>query len=403
MKKISNLKLGLASIFLCSTMTAMADDSFSWNTYMRAGTGITLDSSEQETKSNSGTGTEAFRAVNLGRFGNEYDTWITSTMSKKVTNANGSWAETKLAASYSSSDPETSSSFYLDTASIKMGGLDFLPKGATVTAGKIGLSEDIHALDYKFKSIGGTGISYQKGKLALTFMVNEDNTIATEATKIITGGVKSQTKAIDFENSYGNIDTKLTISQKLTNSDSSISGLVAYNQKKLLGILPGSTKYIAELGKGVGMRADGVVLLSRNMVTNKDDTAWRFIIDGHSDLGKLIINPVVWAESVNFDNTTNLLTHTSITAGARVTQKLSNNLEMIYEGFVNNTQNRLGVDTADGTQYKIAAGPAFQLQMGEWTRPVIRLSITDIGGDKKVTGLSKESEMRAGMQFETWF
>ncbi len=396
------IKLGIMALLLVSS--TYADDSFSWNLYMRAGTGINLDSSEQETASTNSTGTESKNVTALGRFGNEYDTWITSTLTKKITAQNGSWAEIKLAESYSSSDPEASSNFYLDEASVKMGGLDFLPNGATIKAGKFGLSEDIHALDYKFKSVGGTGISYQKDKMKLTFMINEDNTISnTAAGKIITGEYKSQTKAIDFENSYGNFDAKLTLSQRLTSSDSSVSGLIAYNQKKLLGIAPGTTKYIAEIGKGVGMRQDGVVLLSRNMVTNKDDMAWRFVIDGHSDLGKWIINPVVWAESVDFDNKTNLETHTSITAGGRLTQKLTNNLEMVYEGFMNNTQNKLGVENADGTQYKISAGPVIQLQMGEWVRPAIRLSATYIGGEKKITGLTEDSELRAGMQFETWF
>lgn len=398
---MKNFKFGLAALLAISSLS-YADDSFSWNTYMRAGTGLSLDSSVQKDKQKTASaygasynGTEATNTQELGRFGNEYDMWITSTMSKKVTSKNGSWAETKLSLSISSGDPEVSSIAngtgytYLDEASVKMGGLDFLPNGATLKVGKFGLSEDIHALDYKFKSVGGTGIAYKKDKLQLGFFVNESNGTGT--------------KAIDFENSYGNFDTKVTLTQNLANDDSSISGLVAYNQKKLLGILPGTTKYIAELGKGVGMRADGIIYLSRNTyISDKDDTAWRFIVDGHSDLGKWVVNPVVWAESYN-PNASNKSTFTRLIAGGRVTQKLTNNLEMIYEGFVANDQNRLCVATADGTQYKISAGPSIQLDMGEWVRPVIRLSLTEIGGDKKVTGLKKDSELRAGVQFETWF
>ena len=57
----------------------------------------------------------------------------------------------------------------------------------------------------------------------------------------------------------------------------------------------------------------------------------------------------------------------------------------------------------DGLVYKVAAGPAIQLEASPWVRPVIRLSAAIIGGDKVITGFEDENEIRLGAQFETWF
>lgn len=387
MKKISMVKLGLTALLVCASTTAMADDSLTWTGYMRAGTGINSDGGVEGTNENF-----------LGRFGNEYNTWVNSTLHKKITGADGSWAELTLDAYGWVEDPETTGpwasgssatvttdngSFYIGETSVKFGGLDFLPKGSTLRVGQMGLSEDIHVLDYKFKNVGGTGAVYNANnanKLQLAVFVNEDR----------------GTKAIDGEYTIGNIDTKLTVSQDLEESDASVSAMVAYNQKKMLGILPGSTKYIAQVGLGV--TAGNV---NKNYVDNVDGSAYRFIVDGHGTAGKLIVNPVLWMEGTSYGDDTKE-NYTSITVGGRITQPITNNLEMMYEGFINAKENNKGADV-DGTQFKLAAGPAVQLGMGEWVRPVARFTVTYIGGDKDITGLDKDSEVRLGSQFEAWF
>lgn len=382
MKKISNLKLGLTALFICASTAAMADDSFAWTGYMRTGTALSSDKS---------TDVESVNEKAIGRYGNEFNTWLTSTMHKTMTSPNGAKAELTLDGNVFINDAETSmaaagsGAFYVGEVSIKFSGLDFLPKDATLKFGEMAINQDIHALDYKFKNTTGTGVIYKDGNNQFALMVDEGR----------------GTKAIDVEHNIGNIETKITASQKIANSDSSVSAMVAYNQNKLLGVLPGTTKYVAQFGIGVGT-TNGDVSLSRNCVDNKDGSAYRFIIDGHGTAGKLIINPVLWAEGVNYGDNT-LKNYTSISAGARVTQPITNNLQMMYEGFVNAKENNQGTATADGVQYKIAAGPAVQLEMGEWVRPVARITATYIGGDKEITGLSKDSELRLGSQFELWF
>lgn len=382
---MKNLKLGLAALFICSTVAAFADDSLAWTGYMRAGAGITSDA-----------GVEGINENYLGRFGNEYNTWVNSKLNKKFTGTDGSWAAIALDAYGWVEDPSNTGpwagkssatvtsdngSFYIGETSVTFGKLDFLPEEAILKVGQFGVSEDIHVLDYKFKNVGGTGVRYQNKNLALGLFINESY----------------GTKAIDGEYSTGNIQTKLTVAQKLENSDSSVSAMIAYNQKKLLGVLPGSTKYIAEAGVGVTSNK-----LCVNTVTDKRDSGLRLIVDGHSDMGKLIVNPVIWFETTNYGDDSKDM-YSSLTAGGRVTQKITNNLEMMYEGFVDTVANKGGTASKDGVQYKLAAGPAIQLKMGEWVRPVARFAVTYIGGDKDITGLTKTSEVRLGTQFEAWF
>ncbi|MBP9510637.1 MAG: carbohydrate porin [Fusobacteriaceae bacterium] len=262
MKKISKLKLGLTAILICASTTAMADDSFSWTGYMRTGTAISSDKS---------TNVESVNEKAIGRYGNEFNTWISSTMNKTFTSSNGAKAELVLGANIYIDDGEAAmlggdayafggaGGYYLGEASINFSGLDFLPKDATLKIGEMAINQDVNALDYKFKNTTGTGVIYKNKNNQLAFMVDE-----------LRG-----TNAIDIEHNIGNIETKATISQKIANTDSSVSAMVAYNQNKLLGILPGMTKYVAQFGVGVGTTG-GDVSLSRNCVDNKDGSAYRF-------------------------------------------------------------------------------------------------------------------------------
>lgn len=385
---MKNLKLSLGALLICSSMSVLADDSLSLTGYFRAGTGITLDSSE--TSDNVEEKNENF----LGRMGNEYNTWINLDVHKSITGKNGAKVELTAEAYGWLKDPEDSGpwagdngygadtgAFYVGEVSAKFSNLDFLPSTASLKVGQMAISEDIHVLDYKFKSTAGTGVIYKDENKQLAFMVNSDR----------------NTKAIDGEYSIGKIDTKLTISQSLTSNDSSISGLLAYNQKSFLGLSEGTTKYILQAGAGVTAGN-----LSRNYVSNVDGSAYRFIIDGHGTAGNLILNPVLWAETTDYGDTSKKM-YTSVSMGGRITQPITENLQMMYETFVNQSENYQGADLKDGITYKVAVGPGVQIDIGEWVRPTARFTLTYIGGEKSITGFTKNGELRLGTQFEAWF
>ena len=94
---------------------------------------------------------------------------------------------------------------------------------------------------------------------------------------------------------------------------------------------------------------------------------------------------------------------TGLFAGVSATQKINDNLSMVYEVNINDTQNKDGVDGVSGIAYKVAAGPALQLEVNEWVRPIMKVSAAVVGGDKGISGLTKDSEVRVGYQLEAWF
>ncbi|HBY0520368.1 TPA: lactam utilization protein LamB, partial [Klebsiella pneumoniae subsp. pneumoniae] len=88
---------------------------------------------------------------------------------------------------------------------------------------------------------------------------------------------------------------------------------------------------------------------------------------------------------------------TGIFTGVNVKQNIHHqNLSMLYEVMVNNTINKNGVEGASGVGYKIAAGPALQLDVLPYVAPILSLTVTYAGGDKEVTLLPEDSEWRVG-------
>ncbi|AEW61481.1 MULTISPECIES: hypothetical protein [Klebsiella] len=95
---------------------------------------------------------------------------------------------------------------------------------------------------------------------------------------------------------------------------------------------------------------------------------------------------------------------TGIFTGVNVKQNIHHqNLSMLYEVMVNNTINKNGVEGASGVGYKIAAGPALQLDVLPYVAPILSLTVTYAGGDKEVTLLPEDSEWRVGYRMEVWF
>lgn len=95
---------------------------------------------------------------------------------------------------------------------------------------------------------------------------------------------------------------------------------------------------------------------------------------------------------------------TGIFTGVNVKQSIHHqNLSMLYEVMVNNTINKNGVEGASGVGYKIAAGPALQLDVLPYVAPILSLTVTYAGGDKEVTLLPEDSEWRVGYRMEVWF
>ncbi len=412
----------LAALLICST-SVFADDSFIWSGYMRAGQGFTTD------MVNSDAVKERGMENLLGRFGNEFDEQVLSTMSKKWTGPNGEWAKYSL--ELQAFDAEE---LHWNTNMIEFGGLSFLPKDAKIWMGQQSPFKEVDILDYfseqKDGGYGksewwnnekGTGVGYQGNQFDISLITRSDD----GTTEYDLGGVtatkgKRTLNTLDMgykigDAGFGNgkIETRLTISKEsedelgtttnpfvqLDNDnklDSSVSGMIVYNSAKFWGVLPGFTSYKLQIGNNVTSSS-----LNKNQIDNIDGSAARLTVDGRLyKFPKWQINPVFIAETTDYASADK---ETLVLGGVRAQNPLNNNISMVYEVVANNFINKGGDKDVDGSSYKIAAGPTIQLFANEWARPVMRFTAAVIGGDKEITGLDKTSEVRLGYEFETWF
>lgn len=413
----------LAALLICST-AVFADDSFTFSGYMRAGQGFTTDLKNADSVKERGMENL------LGRFGNEFDEQILATMSKKWTGPNGEWAKYSL--ELQSFDSEK---LHWNTNMVEFGGLSFLPKDAKIWMGQQSPFKEVDILDYFtgqedagygksewWNNEKATGIGYESKSLKISLLTRTDDGTSTydlgdgytySKGKRTLNTIDATYKVGDAGFGNGKYEARVTLSKESEDElgttdnpywnldsdnklDSSISGSLTYNSGKFLELLPGMTTYRLQVGKNVTSSS-----LNKNQIDNVDGSAARFTIDGRLyKFPKWQINPVFIVETTDYDSASK----EGVVLGAvRAQNVLTNNISMVYEVVANNFTNKGGVKDKDGSSYKIAAGPTIQLFSNEWVRPVMRLTAAVVGGDQKITGLTKDSEVRLGYQFETWF
>lgn len=384
-------KLKVLALLTCLAANSFADDSFSWNGYFKAGLGMdtslaNVDRRDEEVHS-------------LGRFGLEYDNFSAANFSKKWTNNRGQWA--KYNYSLVLFDDYPTSPLGINNFA-EMGGLDFLPKDSSIWVGRKKDSSGVDLLDFDYRNFSGNGIGYSSKNTNISFFKEVNVYDLGEFDDVATLDLIHRINNFTFELTTTKVteDTNDPYPNDTIKGDSSYSFLASYNQNKFLGISEGNTTYRVQLGKGVTSNK-----LNMGVVTDKEDTGLRTTVEGMKMTKDWLYNV-----AVNFESTKDYskdLTYSTTTLAGRGTNKITDNLSMIYEaGIANKTNVDLSGNAskdADGVTYKVAAGPAIQIDSNPFVRPVIRFSGAVIGGDKEVTNFDKDYEVRLGAQFETWF
>lgn len=395
MKNIKNLKLGLLAILTCmSTSAFAADDSLQIHGYVMNGSDFSNESGRSTVALHRDPNGDP--RGKLGDFGNVYwhDYFTSLNVNKKWTAKDGSWADyTYELITYGNKTVEAGQSY------ARFGGLSFLPKDANVWAGRRNLSIRDGVFAYNLKDVGlDAAIGYDGKNLDVTLgYVQADWGHAVKSRDVV-----------DASYTIGKAEVGVTYVQELEeeatpvfpgDTKSSMSAYGAYNMDKFLGVMPGNTRIMAQVGKGVIAQ-----YLNTSRLDNSadEDTSMRVTLNGRYDgIKDVSIKPSVILESTNRD-AAGTEVETSLFAGANISQKINDKIVMHYEANLNNTTNKNG-GTDDGTAYKIAVGPSLQIESLEWVRPMITVNVALVGGDKAITGLSKDSEVRFGYQMEAWF
>lgn len=394
MKNIKNLKLGLFALLTCmSTSAFAADDSLQIHGYVMNASDFSSESGRSSVALHRDPNGDP--RGKLGDLGNIYwhDYFTSLNLNKKWTAKDGSWADyTYELVSYGNKSVEAGQSY------ARFGGLSFLPEGANIWAGRRNLSIRDGVFAYNLKDVGlDAAIGYDGKNLDVTLGYVQANW----------GPFVKSRDVLDVSYAIGKTEVGVTYVQELEeeapmfagNTKTSMSAYGAYNMDKFLGIMPGNTRIMAQFGKGVIAQ-----YLSTSRLDNSadEDTSMRVTVNGRYDgIKDVSIKPSVILETTNRDASGSEV-ETSLFAGANITQKINDKIAMHYEANLNNTTNKDG-GTDDGRAYKIAAGPSLQIESLEWVRPMITLNVALVGGDKSITGLSKDSELRVGYQMEAWF
>lgn len=410
-------RLLLASLLICATTSVFADDSFQWHGYYRAGLGMADDLSNINKNSN--------EVHSLGRYGLEYDDFVAASLSKRWTDAKGQWSQYNFSYNvFDYSDNYTNPTNYLGDLNhngsidsfeledintldscdnyVEMGGLTFLPKDSSIWVGKRRIASGIDLLDEDYKKFNGHGIGFSSKNFDINFFKELVAGDMGEYADVATIDATIKTKSLNIEGTItkSTTDTSSNTAYGNKKGDISTSILAEYKSEKFLGLLHGNTTYRAQLGKGV--TADK---LNMAVITDEKDTAYRFTADSSTMTKNWTVNTVVNYESSKDDSAN--ITYSTLSVVGRGTYKLTDNISMIYEAALTNKSNidfdGTASEDADGTAYKLVAGPAVQLDTMPWVRPIIRTTVTLIGGDKEVTNLDDTSELRLGAQFETYF
>lgn len=401
MKKINTFKLGLFAFLTCaSTSVFAADDSLQIHGYIAnagdfsAETGRTTVALHKDPNGDP--------RGKMGDLGNGYwhDYFTAFNLSKKWENKDGSWADyTYELLTYGNGDVKAGQSY------ARFGGLSFLPKESNIWAGRRNLSIRDGVFAYNLKDLGlDAAVGYDSKNLDVTLGYVQANWDAFVSSRNV----------LDATYTLGKLEVGATVVKELEEEEffatklftesahkpqSAVSVYGAYNMDKFLGIMPGNTKVMAQVGKGVVAQ---YLNTSRLDNSSEEDTSMRVTVNGRYDgIKDISIKPSVIFETTD-RNATGKKVETSLFAGATATQKINDKIAMHYEANVNNTQNKDG-GTDSGIAYKVAAGPSLQLETFEWVRPIIKVNVAIVGGDEKITGLSEESEIRLGYQLEAWF
>ncbi len=396
-------RLLLASLLICATTSVFADDSFSWSGYYRAGLGMNDDLSNINKSDN--------EVHSLGRYGLEYDDFVAASLSKKWTDDKGQWAKYNFSYNvfdYTASGTNAVNSYgtkvnTLDSTDnyAELGGLSFLPKDASIWAGKRRIASGINLLDEDYKKFNGRGIGYSSKNFDINFYKELDSGDMDEYADIATIDATIKVKSFNLEGTFTKSTTDTSTEYHGNKKDDiSTSILAEYRSNKFFGLINGNTTYRAQFGKGVTSDK-----LNMAVITDEKDTSYRATTEGSTMKNNWALDTVVNYESSKDDSAK--LTYSTLSFVGRGTQKLSDNISMIYEAGATNKTN-LDLDgnatsDADGVVYKLTAGPAVQMNTMPWVRTIIRTYVTVIGGDKEVTGFCKTSELRLGAQFETYF
>ncbi|KGY14000.1 hypothetical protein NM22_00610 [Vibrio tubiashii] len=315
---------------------------------------------------------------------------------------------------------------------VQYGGLDFLPKDATIWAGRKYASERIRLFAYNIREVNAdAGFGYNGTNFDWTIGYNQDEPSGWD----VRLNTAEPSRAFgDFAYRIGQAEFGGTFVKELHDrvtdgifpprhegqKRQSLSVFGKYKFDSYFG-MDGNSTFIVQAGKGViapYLNTNRITVLSE-----EDDKSMRASYYGMiHQFGDLTIEPALvyeYTDRAEERAVTELVdvnpmlpgrtmyygseTEQKVFAGVNVYQPVTNHISMQYEAIYAHMTNRNGVDGDTGDMYKIAAGPSIQLKTMPWIAPITNFSVAYVGGDQAITDLDVNNEWRVGFRMEAFF
>ncbi|PRX28629.1 sucrose porin [Orenia metallireducens] len=427
---IADPNAGLADrIVELEKQMAVTNIGFNYSGYARSGYGVTK---EGGSAGQPGIG----NPYGSFRLGNEFNTFIENTFSKKWTADNGAWMKAEFLLAHSDgSDSVWEDGWANRQAFVEAGGMDFAPD-LTFWAGKRFYGrDDIHILDKYWRNMSGNGagikgINLGGAKLDVAYVGNStgnkigNGELSTQTIDIrvkdiaVPGGTleleiaPAWSKGSKYDvttdahwttDDNGNPEWVKKKTETIEVDDKTAYQLGAvYSRPDFYGVKDGSSKFALQYGSGIQNWALGG---TANQLGDEDASIISFLTYGVGNLtSNWDVMPVLIYQLEDNGADENSDT-TLITTGARFVNYVTKNFAMQYElGYESRDED--GQDKQSVTKFTVA--PTIKWDSSFWARPELRVFVTyakpdNRGFDDGVNYDDDEAAITYGVQTELWW
>ncbi|UYG06967.1 carbohydrate porin [Halomonas sp. M4R1S46] len=413
---------------------ADSDEGFSFGAYARSG--LLIGDDHKSIPGGPGVTPAGPLGGNVGRLGNEPDTYAEAKLNYRQRFDNGAVADYRMmfADGVRTSNDWTAEESNLNVRNVYVE-FSELPtftgafEDASIWAGKRFDRDnfDIHWMDTDFVFLAGTGAGIYDVQLADNWKANFSlygrsySDFPTEESEITDD---TDNLTLTANNYFGNWQWMVSglsaadnderdILNGSTAADDGFHTMVAYHGDSFFGLSEGNFKAAVMHGQGLGAE---VKVIGGNGQLTEDATATRVGLYGTTYLApKWRIAPAILAE-VSEDRLAEGDEYAWATFNTRLANEITDNFEMQYEAtyqWMDLDQGPAG-NAAEGGYTKLTIAPTFKPEVGGfWKRPEVRLFASWSDWDEELNGFSDDdafgsegfagSEWAFGVQSEIWF
>ncbi|MCG8709905.1 carbohydrate porin [Brenneria sp. 4F2] len=419
-------------------------DGFEFHGYARSGLLANDSSVGSNTDIGPGMSPAGATGGNIGRLGNEDDTYVELKLEHKQKLDNGATTRFKvmMADGQRSYNDWTADSSDLNVREVfvELGSLPTFTgalKDTTLWAGKRFDRDnfDIHWLDSDVIFLAGTGGGiydvkwadnvksnfsvYGRSLGAITSLDNDIKNYIFTANNYA-GPFQFMLSGLTANNNDEKTNSGNNSANRVTNTNAGDKGyhaMAAWHGDSFYGLSEGSAKVAVLYGHGLGGEVKGIG--SDGNLTN-DASTWRLATYGTTPLSKnWSFAPAVLAQSSQ-DRYVNGDSYEWITFNARLIQEITENFALAYEGSYQymdlDPRGYKDLNKVSGGFYKLTFAPTFKTGdiANFFSRPELRLFASYMNWDKRLdnysstdtfgsTGFTAGGEWNFGVQMETWF